>query len=278
MSIKFHKMHGAGNDFILLDLREQDYPLDSRRAGLISDRRLGVGCDQILLVQNPVRPENAAAYEIWNSDGSAALQCGNGARCIGLYLEWNGELDADTFSIESPSGDIGMKRCPDGQFEATMGVPDFAPSNVPLMLASEAGIYRLESPWGQLKLGAVSMGNPHALVLIDDIADSRIPEYGAFISSHAAFPEGCNTGFAQLDGRDRIRLRVYERGAGETLACGSGACAAVAILRQWGRVGDVVDVLLPGGHLVIKWPGNNQPLKMKGPAVHVFTGKLSEGS
>ena len=278
MSINFHKMHGAGNDFVLLDLREQDYPLDSRRAGLISDRRLGVGCDQILLVQNPVRPENAAAYEIWNSDGSPALQCGNGARCIGLYLELNGELDADTFGIESPSGDIDMKRCPDGQFEATMGVPDFVPSNVPLMLASEAGLYRLESPWDQLEFGAVSMGNPHALVLIDDIDDSRIPEIGAFISGHKAFPEGCNAGFAQLDGRDRIRLRVYERGAGETLACGSGACAAVAILRQWGRVDDVVDVLLPGGHLVIKWPGNNQPLKMKGPAVHVFTGKLSEGN
>jgi len=222
MSIKFHKMHGAGNDFVLLDLRGQDYPLDPRRAGKISDRRLGVGCDQVLLVHKPVRPENAAAYEIWNSDGSAAVQCGNGARCIGLYLELNGELDADTFSIESPSGDIGMKRCPDGQFEAIMGVPDFAPSNVPLKLAPEAGLYRLESPWGALEFGAVSMGNPHALVLIDDIDDSRIPEIGAFISSHDAFPEGCNAGFAQLDGRDRIRLRVYERGAGETLACGSG--------------------------------------------------------
>jgi diaminopimelate epimerase len=278
MSINFHKMHGAGNDFVLLDLREQDYPLDSRRAGLISDRRLGVGCDQILVVQTPVRPENAAAYEIWNSDGSRALQCGNGARCIGLYLELNGGLDADSFSIESPTGDIGMKRCTDGQFEATMGVPDFTPSNVPLMLAPQAGLYRLESPWGPLEFGAVSMGNPHALVLIDDLDDSRIPEFGAFISNHDAFPEGCNAGFAQLDGRDRIRLRVHERGAGETLACGSGACAAVAILRQWGRVDDVVDVLLPGGRLVIKWLGNNQPLKMKGPAVHVFTGKLSEGN
>jgi diaminopimelate epimerase len=278
MSINFHKMHGAGNDFVLLDLREQDYPLDSRRAGIISDRQLGVGCDQILVVEKNVRPENTARYEIWNSDGSPALQCGNGARCIGLYLELNGELHAETFGIESPSGDISMKRCSDGEFEATMGVPDFTPSNVPLMLAPEAGHYRLESPWGQLELGAVSMGNPHALVLIDDITDSRIAKFGAFISSHDSFPEGCNAGFAQLDGRDRIRLRVYERGAGETLACGSGACAAIAILRQWGRVDDVVDVLLPGGRLVIKWPGNNQPLKMKGPAVHVFTGQLSEGN
>ncbi len=278
MSIKFNKMHGAGNDFVLLDLREQHYQMDSLRAGMISDRRLGVGCDQILVLQKHVRPENAARYEIWNSDGSPALQCGNGARCIGLHLEMKGELNADLFTIESPSGDIGMKRCTDGQFEVSMGVPDFTPSNVPLKLAPEAGLYHLESPWGQLEFGAVSMGNPHALVLIDDIADSRIPESGAFISGHDSFPEGCNAGFAQLDERDRIHLRVYERGAGETLSCGSGACAAVAILRQWGRVDDVVDVLLPGGCLVIKWPGDNQPLKMKGPAVHVFTGKLSEGN
>jgi diaminopimelate epimerase len=237
-----------------------------------------VGCDQILVLRKPVRSENAARYEIWNSDGSPALQCGNGARCIGLYLELKGELEADSFNIESPSGDIGMKRCAGGQFEATMGVPDFTPSKVPLTLVPEAGLYRLESPWGQLEFGAVSMGNPHALVIIDDVGDGRIPEFGAFISSHDSFPEGCNVGFAQLDGRDRIRLRVYERGAGETLACGSGACAAVAILKQWGRVDEVVDVFLPGGCLVIKWPGDNQPLKMKGPAVHVFTGKLAEGN
>ena len=274
MSIIFHKMHGAGNDFVLLDLREQDYPLDPGRAGLISDRHRGVGCDQILVVRKPARPENVACYEIWNSDGSQALQCGNGARCIGLYLELNGEIDGEPFALESPSGNILMQQCADGQFEVDMGVPDFEPARVPLDLVPDDGRYRLESPWGQLEFGAVSMGNPHALVLIDGIADVRIQDIGAFISTHDLFPEGCNVGFAQVENRGKIQLRVFERGAGETLACGSGACAAVAILGQSGRVDDVVDVLLPGGHLMIKWLGNNQPIKMKGPAKHVFRGTL----
>jgi diaminopimelate epimerase len=275
MSIVFHKMHGAGNDFVLLDLRKQDYPLDPGRAGLISDRHRGVGCDQILVVRKPARPENVACYEIWNSDGSQALQCGNGARCIGLYLELNGEIDGEPFTLESPSGDILMQQCADGQFEVDLGVPDFEAARVPLDLVPDDGRYRLESPWGQLEFGAVSMGNPHALVLIDDIADVRIQDIGAFVSTHELFPEGCNVGFAQVENRGKIQLRVYERGAGETLACGSGACAAVALLRQSGRVDDVVDVLLPGGHLVIKWPGNHQPIKMKGPAEHVFRGTLN---
>ena len=274
MSIVFHKMHGAGNDFVLLDLREQDYPLDPKRAGLISDRHRGVGCDQILVVRKPAQPDSVACYEIWNSDGSQALQCGNGARCIGLYLELNGDIDGESFTLESPSGKIAVQRCADGQFEINMGVPDFEPAGVPLNLVPDDGRYRLESPWGQLEFGAVSMGNPHALVLTDDIADVRIQDIGAFISTHDSFPEGCNVGFAQVEDRGKIQLRVYERGAGETLACGSGACAAVAILGQSGRVDDVVDVLLPGGHLVIKWPGNQHPIKMKGPAKYVFRGTL----
>lgn len=277
MSVIFHKMHGAGNDFVLLDLREQDYPLDPKRAALISDRHRGVGCDQILVVRKADRPEHTASYEIWNSDGSQALQCGNGARCIGLYLELNENLNNERFTLRSPSGEIAMERCIDGQFEATMGIPDFEPAHVPLNLEPDSGGYQIDSPWGQLKFGAVSMGNPHALVLMDDISDSRIPEIGAFISTHASFPEGCNAGFAQVKSRGKIHLRVYERGAGETLACGSGACAAVAILKQPGHLDDSVEVLLPGGHLVIKWPGNHRAIKMKGPAEHIFTGTLSGG-
>ncbi len=275
MSVVFHKMHGAGNDFVLLDLREQDCLLEARRVGLIADRHRGVGCDQILVLRKPAQPENIACYEIWNSDGSQALQCGNGARCIGLYLELNGDVDGEPFTLESPAGKILMQKCADGQFEVTMGVPDFEPGRVPLNLVPDDGGYRLESPWGPLEFCAVSMGNPHALVLIDDIADIRIQDIGAFISTHDSFPQGCNVGFAQVENRGKIQLRVYERGAGETLACGSGACAAVAILKQSGRVADVVDVLLPGGHLVIKWPGNDQPIKMKGPAEHVFRGTLN---
>ena len=275
MSIVFHKMHGAGNDFVLLDLREQSYPLDSECAGLISDRHRGVGCDQILVLRKPTQPQNVVCFEIWNSDGSMALQCGNGTRCIGLYLEMNGEIDAESFTLEGPSGKLFVQQCADGQFEVTIGVPDFEPAKLPLNLVPDDGRYRLESPWGPLEFGAVSMGNPHSLVLIDDISDIRIQDIGAFISTHDSFPQGCNVGFAQVENRGKIQLRVYERGAGETLACGSGACAAVAILGQTGRVDDVVDVMLPGGHLVIKWPGNHQPVKMKGPAEHVFRGTLN---
>jgi diaminopimelate epimerase len=219
-------------------------------------------------------------YEIWNADGSPAAQCGNGARCIGLYLELSGETGAEPFTVESPAGPVTLRRCEDGEYEVAMGVPDFRPEAVPLTLpmtlAGQAGRYRLDSPWGPLELGAVSMGNPHALLLVDDVRDPRIPAMGAFISTHAAFPDGCNAGFAEVLGKDRIRLRVVERGTGETRACGSGACAAVAILRRAGRVGDSVDVLLPGGLLVIKWPEAAGPLAMKGPAEHVFRGSMND--
>ena len=156
-----------------------------------------------------------------------------------------------------------------------MGVPEFEPARVPLTLEPRNGLYRMDSPWGELELGAVSMGNPHALAMTESIDDVNIPAIGAFISTHEAFPEGCNAGFAQRINRHEIRLRVVERGAGETLACGSGACAAVAILKQRGLVDEQVDVFLPGGHLVIKWCGNGQPIKMKGPAEHVFKGSLN---
>jgi diaminopimelate epimerase len=173
-----------------------------------------------------------------------------------------------------------LTRCADGEYEVAMGEPDFRPEAVPLSLegtlAAREGRYRLDSPWGPLELGAVSMGNPHALLLVDDIGDPRIPELGAWISTHAAFPAGCNAGFAQVLGPETIRLRVVERGAGETLACGSGACAAVAILRRWGRVGGTVEVLLPGGLLVIKWPEAEGPVAMKGPAEHVYRGSLND--
>jgi diaminopimelate epimerase len=275
MPLVFHKMHGAGNDFVLLDLRHQDFELNPRRAAMIADRHRGIGCDQILVLRAAQDTANAARYEIWNSDGSRAGQCGNGARCIGLFLRINDGVGDEAFSLESPSGRIGLKSCDDGEFEVEMGVPDFEPSAVPIRLTPQDDLYHLASPWGRLEIGAVSMGNPHALMLANEITDEEIPEVGAFVGSHEAFPEGCNVGIAQIENRTKIHLRVIERGAGETLACGSGACAAVAILRRSDRVDDVVDVLLPGGHLVIKWPGDWQQLNMKGPADYVFKGKLN---
>ena len=276
MSIEFHKMHGAGNDFILIDARGGEFDLNPALASRMADRHLGIGCDQILVLREPVNPGNRVRYEIWNSDGSPAAQCGNGARCIGLYLEMNQESGTGQFGLESPSGVVTVTRCDDGEYEAGMGVPEFDAAAVPVNLEKEKDLYYLESPWGRLEFGAASMGNPHALLITNDIESREIPEIGNFISTHEAFPEGCNVGFAQLRSTQQIRLRVIERGAGETLACGSGACAATAILRRAGRVGDVVDVFLPGGHLVIKWRGNKEPVTMKGPAEHIFRGIMNE--
>lgn len=275
MPIEFHKMHGAGNDFVLIDARGRDFTVDPGLAARISDRHLGVGCDQILVLRDPLAAGNRARYEIWNSDGSPAAQCGNGARCIGLYLEMS-DGAAGPLSLESPSSVVTMRRCADGEYELEMGVPRFEPASVPVNLQPTGRHYRLDSPWGELEFGAVSMGNPHALMVIPDISDERVPQMGAFLNTHEVFPDGCNAGFAQLTGKNSIRLRVVERGAGETLACGSGACAAVAILGKTGRVGERVDVFLPGGHLVIKWPGDQEPVTMKGPATHVFRGTMNE--
>lgn len=276
MPLEFHKMHGAGNDFVLIDARGLDFSMTPVIASRLADRHRGVGCDQILVLRDAGDPAIMARYEVWNSDGSSAGQCGNGARCIGLYLEMTAASSDAPFTVESPVGKVTMRRCKDGEYEIEMGVPSFEPDTVPISLAPKNGLYYLESPWGRLEFGAVSMGNPHALLLTRDIDSPQIPEIGEFISKHEIFPQGCNAGFAQLAGPGKISLRVVERGAGETLACGSGACAAMAILHQAGKAGNAVDVFLPGGHLVIKWHGNQETLLMKGPAVHVFRGNMNE--
>jgi len=277
--LQFHKMHGAGNDFVLLDLRRQPAPVEPTRLGdlakRLSDRRRGIGCDQLLLLHPPQRAESVARYEIRNPDGSAAGQCGNGARCIALYLEMNGETGQGSFTLESPSGPVHIERCADGEFRIDMGVPGFDPELVPISMTSPDGRYRLESPLGPLEFGAISMGNPHAVLEVDDVDLAAVETIGPFLGRHEVFPEGCNIGFAEVVDRDTIRLRVYERGTGETLACGSGACAAVAVLQRAGRVNETVNVFLPGGHLVIEWRGIGLNIRMKGPATHVFSGKVN---
>jgi diaminopimelate epimerase len=269
----FHKMHGAGNDFVLLDWRDSERQLEARQASLIANRRLGVGCDQILIVRNSTRPDCLAAYEIRNSDGSPAGQCGNGARCIALYLQMNGASDAP-FKLDSPAGPIVVSPCADGEFELDMGEPRFAPDQVPINLVSKGQFYELDSPFGPLRFDAVSMGNPHALLEVEDLDQANVAAIGSYLGKHPVFPEGCNIGFVQIMDRGNIRLRVFERGVGETLACGSGACAAVAILRRTQQLDELVKVFLSGGVLVIKWPASGGGVMMKGPASHVFSGTL----
>ena len=270
----FHKMQGAGNDFILLDWRAADHDISAQQTQHLADRHHGVGCDQLLILRPDPGPGSVARYEIRNADGSAAGQCGNGARCIGLYLFRLGEVGDQPFQLDSPAGPIRLQRCADGEFDVDLGAPDFLARNIPLALDPTDGTYSLDSAWGPVHFGAVSMGNPHALIEVDDIAAAAVATLGPLVGQHAVFPLGCNVGFAQVVDDGNIRLRVFERGAGETLACGSGACAAVAILRRAGRVADQVNVFLPGGRLVIKWDGPGGRIRMKGPADYVFRGVL----
>jgi len=215
-----------------------------------------------------------ARYRIWNADGSQAQQCGNGARCVAAWLVRDGTAVGPRFELDSPAGTHVVDVLAEGRYRIAMGVPMFAPECVPLAQQPEArDTYTLEVDGETLHFGAASMGNPHALLEVDDIATARVGVQGPALQRHAAFPESVNVGFAQVQSRDRIRLRVYERGVGETLACGSGACAAAAILMRRGRVDREVTVALPGGELQIAWPDPNGPITMAGPAAFVFEGE-----
>lgn len=277
MAFTFHKMHGLGNDFVVLDLRRQTVPLDGNLARSLSDRHTGVGCDQIMVLREPANPAHLAAFEIWNADGSRAEQCGNGVRCLGRYLQLNGDAPAGPFELGGPASVIKIECLDDGMVRVDMGAPSFAPERVPIALEPVDGWYPLEVDGQILKIGAASMGNPHALLLVDDIDEADVAGLGPAIGGHPAFPQGCNAGFAQILDRGAIRLRVYERGgAGETSACGSGSCAAVSILHRSGLVDFTVRVTQKGGSLIISWPGGEDSVIMTGPAAHVYTGKYNE--
>ncbi|MGD9020344.1 MAG: diaminopimelate epimerase, partial [Lysobacterales bacterium] len=258
MPVTFHKMHGLGNDFVLLDLREQDFHVDTDTAIGLAERHTGIGCDQVLVLNQPASKGHLAAFEIWNADGSRAEQCGNGVRCMGLYLHMRGEAPQGPFALGGPAGEITVECLGDGMVQVDMGLPRFEPTAIPLDLEPDDGWYTLDTARGRLRIGAASMGNPHALLVVEDIEGTDVAGLGAIISTHPAFPRGCNAGFAQLLGHDRILLRVFERGAGETRACGTGACAAVALLRRAGMVENTVQVTQNGGNLVISWPGGKK--------------------
>jgi len=275
-SLRLSKMHGAGNDFVVLDLRDGSPPPTPALSRALADRHTGVGCDQILTVEPPRSDGAVASYRIWNSDGSNAMQCGNGARCIAAWLVRDGSAGAQRFVLDSPAGSHEVERIGDDRYRIAMGVPDFAPRAVPLAGFAESDTYSLDVGGGRVEFGAVSMGNPHVLLEVDDIAEAPLSTLGPALQANAAFPDSVNVGFAQLRARDRIDLRVFERGAGETLACGSGACAAAAILMRRGRVDRDVSVSLPGGELRIVWPRDDAPITMEGPAAFVFEGSYFE--
>ena len=273
MGLHFSKMHGLGNDFVIVDCRSTPLGLDASAIERLGDRHFGVGFDQLLTIETASDPSCAFAYGIWNTDGSRAQQCGNGLRCVARWLAREGLLAAGPVRLQSPSGPVAIELTDDGSVRADMGEPDFAPAAIPLLADEVMDPYTIDVVGEPLRVGAVSMGNPHAVIEVDDVDTASVSVLGPQVEHADAFPQACNVGFAQILARDAIRLRVWERGVGETLACGSGASAAVAVLKRRGDVDGTVAVHLPGGVLDIEWAGAGNPLWMTGPAAFVFEGE-----
>ncbi|MFD0738817.1 diaminopimelate epimerase [Lysobacter koreensis] len=275
--LRFSKMHGAGNDFVVIDLRGGRPPPDAAQCRALADRHTGVGCDQILTVEDPTDAGALARYRIWNADGSPSQQCGNGARCIAAWLVRDGVAGGTDFALDSPVGRHAVTRLGDDRYRIVMGVPQFDPPRIPLHgFADEQEQYVIDLRDNLLGFGAVSMGNPHAVIEVDDVDAAPVETIGPLLQASDAFPQSANVGFAQVHSRARVQLRVYERGAGETLACGSGACAAAAVLMRRGRVDREVTIAMPGGDLQVSWPSDDAPLAMAGPAAFVFEGEWKQ--
>lgn len=273
MNLRFSKMHGIGNDFVIVDCREHPARLNAEQISQLGDRHTGIGFDQLLTIE-PARDSSCAfRYGIYNIDGTPSGQCGNGVRCVAAWLRRASAINRGTTRLESPSGPVVVETLDNGTVRVDMGVPRFAPTDVPLNLPVDDP-YRLCIGNTNVEFGAVSMGNPHALIEVADIAAAPVDTVGACMSTNTQFPQGCNVGFAQVVDRAHLRLRVWERSAGATLACGSGACAAVAVLRRRGKLDADVDVQLPGGTLQIHWDGGATPVWMSGAATFVFEGEI----
>ncbi len=274
MKLAFTKMQGLGNDFVVLDELGGPLGLDREQMRFIADRHFGIGCDQILMVAPAQQAGVDFTYRIFNADGSEVEQCGNGARCFAVYVRSKGMTDKDRIRVATLSGVITLQIENDGQVTVDMGVPVFDPSALPFLADGPADTYPIDVAGKQVAISAVSIGNPHAVIQVDDVATAPVEEWGPLVESHALFPNRVNVGFMQIVSEQAIRLRVYERGSGETLACGTGACAAVVVGRQRGQLAENVKVSLPGGDLQVYWRGEGQPVMMTGPATTVFEGHI----
>jgi len=274
MQLHFSKMHGIGNDFVVLDCRRDGFALNAVQIRALGDRHTGVGYDQLLSVEPAHDRSCAFYYGVWNADGSPSGQCGNGVRCVAAWLHRAGALTlGDSVQLESPSGPVTVRLLAADRVAVDMGEPIFDPPRIPFDAPHTADRYVLDVDGQALEIGAVSMGNPHAVVALDNFPAHAMPRLGPALTTHARFREGANAGFVQKLGRQHLRLRVHERGAGWTRACGTGACAAMAVLHRRGEVDDRVQVDLPGGTLQIDWSGPGQPLWMTGPAAFAFEGE-----
>ncbi|MGH8530651.1 MAG: diaminopimelate epimerase [Nevskiales bacterium] len=274
MKRAFTKMHGIGNDFVVFDATQQPLQLTPEQARRIADRHFGVGCDEILIVDPSPSADADFGYRIFNADGSESAQCGNGARCFAKFVRDRGLTTKHEIQIVTSAGPLILHMRSDGQVRVNMGAPRFEPKEIPLLATTRAASYSLEFAGQVLEFGAVSMGNPHMVLRVEDVDRALVAAWAPQLASHTRFPLGVNVGFMQVLAPDAIRLRVYERGAGETLACGSGACAAVVTGQQRGWLGRDVLVQLPGGTLRIAWDGESRPVFMTGPAVTVYEGEI----
>ncbi len=274
--IQFTKMHGLGNDFVVIDGIRQQIQLNAEQIRLIADRHLGVGCDQLLLVEKPA-PDSSAdfKYRIFNADGSEVGQCGNGARCFAKFVRDKHLTDKSDILVDTRTRQLRLICQDNNLITVNMGVPQHAPAEIPMRAELEQKQYALHLDGHDWQFGAVSLGNPHAVLRVDDVASAPVAGIGERLESHSLFPERVNVGFMQVVDRQNIKLRVFERGSGETSACGSGACAAVVIgiEQQW--LDATVNVELRGGKLTIAWQGRNQPVYMTGPATTVYEGQFA---
>ena len=274
MRLKFTKMHGLGNDFVVLDATRAPIELSRDELRWIADRHFGIGCDQILQVEKPRIPGTDFYYRIFNADGGEVEQCGNGARCFVRFVHDAGLTDKREIRVGTLSGIIVPRLEADGQVTVDMGVPEFAPARIPFQAAERAPTYALEVGGRTIEISALSMGNPHAVQVVADVEVAPVPTEGPALEKHTRFPQRVNAGYMQVIDRGHIRLRVYERGAGETLACGTGACAAAVAGIQRGLLDSRVRVATRGGDLGISWQGEGAPVLMTGPAVAVFAGEI----
>ena len=274
MKLEFSKMHGLGNDFVVIDAISQSVDLGTGQVRALADRHTGIGCDQLLLVERAQAPDADFRYRIFNSDGGEVGQCGNGARCFMRFVHDRGLTEKTDVVVETQSGLMGLTLEDDGQVTVDMGEPRLRPADIPFVAHGRAQTYRLQVNDRELEIAALSMGNPHAVLQVDDINQAPVEHLGPAIENHPDFPERVNAGFMQIIDPEHIRLRVHERGAGETLACGSGACAAVVAGRLWDQLAPRVNVALTGGNLVVKWAGEGSPVYLTGPATQVSLGEI----
>lgn len=274
MLLRFTKMHGLGNDFVVIDAITQHVDITAEMARQLADRHTGIGCDQILLVEPPSLPDVDFDYRIFNPDGGEVSQCGNGARCFARFVRDRHLTGKRRIRVRTAAGVMTLAVEKDKQVTVDMGVPVLDPARIPFQAEQRAPTYSLEVQDRELTIAALSMGNPHAILARSSVADAPVATLGPAIEHHPRFPERVNVGFMAVRSRGEIDLRVHERGAGETLACGSGACAAVVAGRLQDLLDSDVDVNLPGGALHIHWQGEGEPVLMTGPATTVFHGRI----